>query len=110
MRSAPPPAMRARGTQPAGLGRGGSYGSPELAHVSEVAGDGGGGGHRRAHQVCLSVLALAAFEISVRGRSDPLAVHRSVVVHRHAVRAAGLAPFEPGFEKESIEPLFFGLV
>src|SRR5437016_7143625 len=58
----------------------------------------------------LGVLALAALEIAVRGRGDALAVLGPVVVHRHAVGAARLAPFEAGFEKDAVEPFLFGLV
>src|SRR5690606_35010964 len=39
-----------------------------LADIDEVAGDGGGGGHLRAHQVGAALEALAALEIAVRGR------------------------------------------
>src|ERR1700720_4592124 len=84
--------------------------STELAHVGEVAGDGGGGGHGRPHQMGLGVLALAALEVAVRGRGDPLPVHRPVVVHRHAIRATRLAPFEPGFEEDPVEPFLFRLM
>src|SRR5215469_16603951 len=58
----------------------------------------------------LGVLALAALEIAVRGRGDPLTVHRLVVIHRHAHRTTGVAPLEPGFEEDAIEPFLFGLV
>src|SRR6516162_8623260 len=58
----------------------------------------------------LGVLALAPLEIAVRGRSDPFAVHCLVVVHRHAHRATGVAPLEPGFEEDAIEPFLLGLV
>ncbi len=39
-----------------------------------------------------------------------LAVHRLVVVHRHAHRAAGVAPLEPGLDEDAVEPFFLGLV
>src|SRR5438876_11701329 len=88
-RSAPSPEMRERG-DPArrdGWVRVSALymllQSAQLADVGQVAGDGGGGGHRRTHEVGLGVLALAAFEIAVRGRGDPLTVHRLVGVHRH---------------------------
>src|SRR6185437_10693036 len=84
--------------------------SAELPHIREVAGHGGGGGHRRADQMGFRAGSLAALEIAVRGRGDALAVLGAVVVHRHAVRAAGFAPFETGFEEDAVEAFLLGLV
>src|SRR5712671_5468501 len=94
---------------PACAGRNG-FCLAELAYVRQVAGDGSGGSHRRAHQMGLGVLALAALEIAVRGRGDTLAVLGPIIVHRHAIRAAGLAPFEARFEEHAVQPLLLGLV
>src|SRR3979490_2397839 len=58
----------------------------------------------------LGVLALGALEIAVRGRGDTLAVLGPIIVHRHAIRAAGLAPFEAGFEEHAVEPLLLRLM
>src|SRR3977135_3925062 len=84
--------------------------SAKLAHVGEMAGDRRGRRHCRAHQMGLGVRPLAALEIAVRGRGDALAMLRPVVIHRHAIRAARLAPFEAGFEEDAVEPFFLGLV
>src|SRR6516164_5201630 len=58
----------------------------------------------------LGILALAALEIAVGGRGNPLAVHRLVVVHRHAHRATSVTPLETGIKKDAVEPFLFGLV
>src|SRR5262249_57699516 len=58
----------------------------------------------------LGVLTLAPLEIAVRRRSNSLAVHCLVVVHRHAHRATGVAPLEPCFEEDAVEPFLLGLV
>src|SRR6266851_5813203 len=57
-----------------------------------------------------AALALSPLEIAVRGRGAALAGQQLVLVHRQAHRAAGLAPFEPGFEEDPVEPLLLGLV
>src|SRR5262249_10117155 len=53
---------------------------------------------------------LTPLDIAVRGGGDAFAVHRPIGVHRHAIRAAGLAPFETGLEEDAVEPFLFRLV
>src|SRR3990172_6705414 len=76
--------------------KGSTSGPHELAHVGELAGDRGGCGHGRAHQVRARAFALAADEIAVRGGRATLARRHQVAVDADAHGAAGLAPFEPG--------------
>ncbi len=66
----------------------------ELPHVDEVAGDGGRGGHRRAHQVGAPAGALTALGVAIRRRSAALAGRKDVRVHSEAHRAARVAPLE----------------
>ena len=54
-------------------------------------------------------LTLPSLEIAVRGRGATLARLEPVVVHGHAHRAAGIAPFEAGVEEDAVEPLRLGL-
>src|SRR5476649_2800143 len=82
----------------------------ELAHVGEVAGDGGGSRHRRAHQMGAHAAALTADEIAVRGRGDALSGHAHVAVDGDAHRAAWLAPFEAGVDEDLVETLVLGLL
>src|SRR5581483_6916084 len=63
----------------------------ERAHVDEVAGDGGGGGHLRRDQVRAPAVALPALEVAVRGGGAALAGLELVGVHAEAHGAAGLA-------------------
>src|SRR5262249_42221222 len=81
-----------------------------LAHVHEMPGDRGGGGHRRRHQMGATVVALAAFEITVRGRGAALARRELVGIHGEAHGAAGLTPFEARFEEDLVEPFRLGLL
>src|ERR1700677_1285759 len=57
-----------------------------LAHVDEMPGDGGGGGHRWRNQVGAALVALPAFEIAVRGRGATLAGRELVGIHGKAHR------------------------
>src|SRR5258708_26334165 len=61
-----------------------------LPHVDEVPGDGGGGGHGRRDEMGAALVALAAFEIAVRGRGAALARIELVGIHGEAHRAARL--------------------
>src|SRR5262252_1936844 len=65
-----------------------------LANVDEVAGDRGGGGHRRAHQVRTATFALASLEVAIRRAGAAFARLQDVGVHAQAHAAASLAPFE----------------
>src|SRR5579872_3909443 len=51
------------------------------------------------------VRPLPAFEIAVRGRGAPLAALEPIVVHRHAHRATGIAPFDARGAEHPVEPL-----
>jgi hypothetical protein len=75
-----------------------------------VAGDGGGGGHRRADQMGAAAGTLAAFEIAVGGRGAALARGEAVGVHGQAHRAARLAPLEPGGGEDLVQALGLGLL
>ena len=81
-----------------------------LPHVDEMAGNRRGGGHGRRYQVGAALVALAALEIAVRGRGAALARIELVGIHRKAHRAAGLAPFEAGFDEDLVEAFGFGLL
>src|ERR1700675_3728271 len=81
-----------------------------LAHVDEMPGDRGGGGHRRRHEVGAALVTLAALEIPVGGRGAALAGLELVGIHGEAHRAAGLAPFEAGLEEYFVEPFGLGLL
>src|SRR5258708_11159775 len=89
--------------------RNGSMATSERADVGELAGDGGGGGHRRAEQVGARALALAALEIAVRGRGAALARGDPVARHADAHRAAGFAPLEAGGDEDAVEPFGLGV-
>src|SRR5688500_12260997 len=75
-----------------------------------MAFDGGGRGHRRAHQVRAPARALAALEVAVRGGGAALALLEAVGVHAEAHRAARLAPFEAGVAEDAVEPFALGLL
>src|SRR3982074_607964 len=75
--------------------------------VDELAGDGGGGGHRGRHQMGAALVALPALEIAVRGRGATLARLELVRVHGEAHGASGLAPFEARRDKDLVEAFRF---
>src|SRR5579863_1571594 len=56
-----------------------------------------------------SAAALAPFEVAVAGGGAALAGRENVRVHAEAHGAAGLAPVESGFAKDTIEAFAFGL-
>src|ERR1700682_3893014 len=74
-----------------------------------MAGDARRGRPRRTDQMRASTGALAALEVAVRRRRAALAWLESVVVHRQAHRAAGLAPLETGGRENAIEAFALGL-
>src|SRR4051812_8980268 len=76
---------------------------PPVAHVDEVAGDRGRGGHRGRHQMGATLEALASLEVAVRGRGAALFRRQLVRVHREAHRAARLTPFEACLEEDLVE-------
>src|SRR6202451_4177240 len=83
--------------------------SLQVGRRGQPAGDGGGGGDGGGHQVSAPALALAAFEVPVRGRGGPLPRLERVRVHAQAHRAPGAAPFGPGRGEDLVEPLALGL-
>src|ERR1043166_1986405 len=84
--------------------------STPLAHVDEVAGNRGGGGHHRRDEVGAAAEPLAPLEIAVRGRGATLARHELVRIHGEAHGAAGLAPFETGLDENLVEPFRLRLI
>src|SRR5262245_30257696 len=102
----------AGGNRPAGQAGLLRFNAPELlpvAHVDEVSGDCGRGGHRRRYEVSSSLVALAALEIPVRRRSATLAGRELVGVHREAHRAARFAPLEASGLEDPGESFCFRL-
>src|SRR5258708_32631220 len=74
-------------------------------NIGDVAGDGGGRGHRRTRQVRAPARPLPADEVAVGGRDAALAGCDRVAIHRQAHRAAGLAPIEAGGEEDAVHAL-----
>src|SRR6266851_5577464 len=84
-------------------------GDIEFADVDEMASDGGGGGHDRAHEMRAAILALAALEIAIAGAGAALVRRQNVGVHADAHTAAGVAPLETGDAKNFVEAFLFSL-
>src|SRR5262249_46833820 len=84
--------------------------SVPLAYVDEMPRDRGRGGHRRRHQVGATLVALAALEIAVRGRGAALARCELVAMHGEPHGRGGLAPLEPRFDEDLVEPFRLGLL
>src|SRR5690348_3353343 len=80
----------------------------EFAHVDEMSGDGGGGGHDRADEMRAAVFALAALKVAVAGAGAAFVRRQNVGVHADAHAAAGIAPLESGGTENLVEPFFFG--
>src|SRR3990167_7760565 len=83
--------------------------SEELPDVDDMAGDGGGRGHGRAHQVGASAPALTALEVAVGGRGAAFARRQAVGVHAQAHGAARLPPVEARGLEDGVEAFFLGL-
>src|SRR5690606_31913401 len=78
----------------------------EGARVGDLAREGGGDGHDRAHQQSApGGRALAALEVAVAGGGADLAVLQLVRVHRQAHGAAGLAPLEARLGEDLVQAL-----
>src|SRR6476661_7565038 len=87
----------------------GSIGSVgERAHVCQSAGDRCGCGHGRAHDVRERAGTLPPLEIAVRRRRRTRTARDRVAIGAAAHRAARVAPFETGFEKDAVEAFGFG--
>src|SRR5690606_13255714 len=82
----------------------------EGARVGDLAVEGGGDGHDRAHQQgAPGRRALAALEVAVaRGRAD-FTVLEFVRVHGQAHRATGLAPLEARLGEDLVQAHFLGV-
>src|SRR5574344_2093507 len=87
----------------------GPLGNVQFAYIDEVAGNRGRGSHRLADQVSTPTGPLAAFEIAVGGGGAVLATTQLVRVHGQAHRAARLAPFKTGLDKDPVQAFGFGL-
>src|ERR1700674_5156305 len=83
------------------------YIDAELAHIHKMAGNRRCGGHDGAYQMRAAALALASFEVAVRGAGTALALGQHVVVHADAHAAARITPFESGIAEYAVEPLRF---
>src|SRR4051794_37362267 len=70
--------------------------------VDEVAFDGGRGGHLGRDEVRARAAPLAALEVAIGRRRDPLAGRRDVGVHAQAHRAPGPAPVEAGRREDPV--------
>src|SRR6185437_2647887 len=79
----------------------------ERSYVGEMSGHRSGRHHRGTHDVGEGAAALPAFEIAVRRRRAPFARIYEFAVRAIAHRTSGVAPFEPRFDENPIEP--FGL-
>src|SRR6266849_11144177 len=84
--------------------------SAPTPHIDELAGDRGGRRHGRRHQMRAAFIALAALEITVRGRGAAFAGLELVGIHGEAHRAAGLAPVEAGLDEYLVQALGLGLL
>src|SRR5690606_6850077 len=83
--------------------------SRQLAHVDDMAGDGGRRGRGRAHQVGAATGALAPFEVAVGGGCAVLAPAQNVGVHRQAHGAAGFPPVHAGLDEDLVETFLLRL-
>src|SRR5436190_18147086 len=81
----------------------------ERPRVGDLAADRRRGRGDRRGEERPAALALAAFEVPVRGADRVLARRELVAVHRDAHRAAGLAPLRPGRLEDLAETLALGL-
>src|SRR2546421_1855007 len=79
------------------------------ANVDEVALDRRRRRHLGRDEVRAAAAALAALEVSVRGRRAALARSEDVRVHAETHRASGAAPLEPGRAEDLVQPLCLGL-
>src|ERR1035438_5651252 len=77
----------------------------EVGGGGEAAGDGGGRGHLRRHQVSPRALALAAFEVAVRGGRAALTRRHRVRVHAQAHGAARGAPLRARRGEDLVQAL-----
>jgi len=79
----------------------------EPAHVGDPAGDRGGGGHGRAHQVGARAFSLAAFEIAIGGRRAAQAGIDEVAVHADAHGAARREPLQARLQEDPVQSFGF---
>src|SRR5262245_12066638 len=81
-----------------------------LPHINKMPGDRRCRRHRGRHEMGAALVALAAFEVAVRGRGAALARCELVGIHRKAHGAARLAPFEAGLDEDLVEAFGLGLL
>src|SRR5439155_23399633 len=74
------------------------------SHVSDGAGDGGCGCACRACQMGTRPRAMAADNIAVGGRDRTLTGSNRFTVGGKTHRTSWLAPFEPGIDKDPVQP------
>mmetsp|Transcript_35065 Transcript_35065/g.75985 ORF Transcript_35065/g.75985 Transcript_35065/m.75985 type:complete len:248 (-) Transcript_35065:29-772(-) len=77
----------------------------ELAHVDEVARDGGGGGHGGRAEVGSAPGALPALKVSVACAGAPLSRQQLVWIHGEAHGAPGLAPVKASLLQDHVQAL-----
>lgn len=85
-------------------------GGEVLAHVSQLADDGGGGSHGGGHQVGATAVTLATFEVTVGGTGAAFLGGENVGVHAQAHGATSLTPFEAGVSENLVEAFGLGLL
>ena len=83
--------------------------SLQRTNVGEAAGDGGGGGHGRAHQVGATGTTLTPLEVAVAGGGAALPRLQPVVVHGQTHGAAGQTPLKACLDEDLVQPLSLGL-
>ncbi len=81
-----------------------------VAHVGEVAGDGGGGGHCGADEMRASVASLAAFEIAIAGGGATLTRLEHVGIHARHIEQPDSRHSKPASLKISSQSFFFSLL
>src|SRR3989304_1207902 len=79
-------------------------GLTHFPHGGGRAGPRGGHRHLRTHEMGAPAAALAPLEIAVGGGGAALAGRQPVGVHGESHGTARLAPFEPGGEKNLVQP------
>src|SRR5580692_6781270 len=75
----------------------------KLPHVGDAAGERGGGGCLRAHEMGAHLRSLAVLEVAIRGGDAALARRAAIAVSPRAHGAAGFAPEEAGIAEDAVE-------
>lgn len=85
-------------------------GGDVLAHVGQLANDGGGGSHGGGHEVSATPGTLATLEVTVGGTGTAFLGRENVGVHAQAHGAAGLTPFEARVREDLVKAFGLGLL